>query len=386
MDGLLNGFGVYLLESQKKVLQSGGIWLSNEQLVPTAGAMALTAVLAGWALPKLRDASSKVDLPGMGVFRAIPPALGALVSVSCLSNVLGLDLATLSDVAAPHTFDGGMASLPHWPPQLPPSLFDPSSLSAVAPTAFSVALIGVLETLLATRLVDDAIASDNRIFNTNTNGAANNNNSNNNDDDNSMSSFQDMEDDEVTLTEDDTTIAMDTSSSNSDANVVCLGLGVGNVLSASLGGFGGCGLLPQTILSTQSGGRTALSGLSYAVALALSTVVAGPLIGEIPRGVVAGLMVVVASNTIQWKGTQSTLTDALVPQTNINGDNINGDNNDEGKTSIPITNSQRANALALAVASIICYKGEFGIGVLLAASICAAGVAMDEKTQDSYDS
>lgn len=317
MDGFLNGFGVYLVELQKKVLQTHGEWLPDTQLAQTAGAMALTAFLASWALPKLRDAAPE-DIPGVGVFRAIPPALGALVFVSIASHALGLPLATLSDIAAPHTFDGGLSSLPHLPEELP--TLDASLLSAILPTAASIAVIGVLETLLAARLVDDAIEAENP------NG-------------------------EVTTT------------STDNADGACIALGAGNVLSAAFGGFGGCGLLPQTILNTQSGGRTVVSGLSYCAALIASTVVAAPLIGEIPRASIGGLMLVVAYNTVQWRGTSKTLTAAF-----------------EEQSAAPL-----ANAFALLVASVVCYEGEFGIGVLLGAAICAAGAAVDNKDDSTLD-
>jgi len=70
-------------------------------------------------------------------------------------------------------------------------------------------------------------------------------------------------------------------------------------VSCLFGGFGGCGLIPNTLLNLQSGGRGTLSGLSYAVALALFTLLAAPLIGSIPLASLAGVMLTVGISTVQ---------------------------------------------------------------------------------------
>ena len=47
--------------------------------------------------------------------------------------------------------------------------------------------------------------------------------------------------------------------SEGDNNWLLGGLAMGNLASAALGGFGGCGLIPQTLLNAQSGGSVAPS-------------------------------------------------------------------------------------------------------------------------------
>eukprot|EP00548_Thalassiothrix_antarctica_P002122 CAMPEP_0194131928 /NCGR_PEP_ID=MMETSP0152-20130528/2541_1 /TAXON_ID=1049557 /ORGANISM="Thalassiothrix antarctica, Strain L6-D1" /LENGTH=533 /DNA_ID=CAMNT_0038826823 /DNA_START=268 /DNA_END=1869 /DNA_ORIENTATION=- len=370
MNGLLNGFGVYLVTLQRKVLlQEGGIWIQDEQLLlNTVGAMLATAILAGFVLPKLKESATNNEIPGGVIFSVVPPTLGALVFVSVMSNLLGLDLATLSDVVPPHTFDGGLSSLPKWPPQLPIADDFQSSLMTVAPTAFSIALIGVLETLLAARLVEDAITSDNN------NNVSSNNNKNkdealiSSDESNIIDGMEYEWIDDGKKSKDDAVVA-----NKNKNNIACIGLGAGNVLSSTLGGIGGCGLLPQTILNIKSGGRTSISGFSYATALILCTVVAAPLIGMIPRAAIGGLMLVVAYNTIQWKETQTIIGEATTVTTSGEKSEIDND------SITNISSAAQANAIALVVSSIICYKGEYGIGVLLGAIICAIGKSLDDE-------
>ena len=65
-------------------------------------------------------------------------------------------------------------------------------------------------------------------------------------------------------------------------------IGLGNAVSALMGGFGGCGLIPNTVLNARAGGKGALSAIGYAVFLSLAVVTAAPAIGSIPLAALAG--------------------------------------------------------------------------------------------------
>ena len=54
------------------------------------------------------------------------------------------------------------------------------------------------------------------------------------------------------------------------------------------GGFGGCGLIPNTLLNGTSGGEGYASSFSYSGFLALFVVVFAPIIGKIPMASLAG--------------------------------------------------------------------------------------------------
>ena len=59
-------------------------------------------------------------------------------------------------------------------------------------------------------------------------------------------------------------------------------------VSALFGGFGGCGLIPNTLLNGTSGGEGYASSFSYSLFLALFVVVFAPIIGKIPMASLAG--------------------------------------------------------------------------------------------------
>jgi len=83
-------------------------------------------------------------------------------------------------------------------------------------------------------------------------------------------------------------------------NRAMIGLGVGNFMSSLFGGFGGCGLIPNTLLNNSSGGRGYVSGYAYSICTALAVLLFSPLLGKIPMAALAGLMFTVAANTGEW--------------------------------------------------------------------------------------
>merc|ERR1719201_2287416 len=90
-----------------------------------------------------------------------------------------------------------------------------------------------------------------------------------------------------------------------------IAMAVGNALSGLIGGFGGCGLIPQTVLNMKSGGGGPLSSAVYAVSMALFVLVFAPLVAQIPQAALAGLMITVAISTIQWDVSLSFLKGAF---------------------------------------------------------------------------
>lgn len=228
------------------------------------------------------------------VTSAVPPSLAALVLTTAGARALSLPLATLSSSAAEGTFAGGLAVLPSLAPLPDLSV---TAVTAVGGVALSIALISVLETLLAAKVLDsrggasggdDAAAQGG--------GAADRN---------------------------------------------CLAMAGGNLASALLGGFGGCGLIPQTVLNAQSGGRGRLSALAYALSMGGFVVAAAPLVGAVPVAALAGIMMTVGATTIQWAPTRAALADARTSRTHVPG------------------------LAALALATVVCFKVDMAAGIVL---------------------
>jgi len=77
--------------------------------------------------------------------------------------------------------------------------------------------------------------------------------------------------------------------------------GLANLINGFFGGMGGDAMVGQSIINTQSGGRTRLSGLVAGVGLLLFLLYASPLVNAIPLASLVGLMFMVVISTFQWE-------------------------------------------------------------------------------------
>ena len=86
-----------------------------------------------------------------------------------------------------------------------------------------------------------------------------------------------------------------------DPNRELLAQGMGNVITGFLRGLPGAGATPSTVANIRAGGATILSGV-IAVAILVAMVLSlGEYVGSIPNAVLAGLLVKVAIDTIDWR-------------------------------------------------------------------------------------
>jgi len=196
ISGFLNTFALFLVQSQLKVFKYGGAFLPQADLI-NAIAVAATCAFSIKVIPLLT--------------KKIPAALGGLLISTALVKVLNLPVQTLQDLAAKSgskdIFAGGLSSLPSL--SLPAIPQDFGTLQALLPAAIGIALISVIETLLAAKIAARSQGDKD---------------------------------------------------SNVDPDQLMVGLGVGNAASSLIGGIGGCGLIPNTILNLSTGGKGSLSG------------------------------------------------------------------------------------------------------------------------------
>jgi SulP family sulfate permease len=75
---------------------------------------------------------------------------------------------------------------------------------------------------------------------------------------------------------------------DAQADRAAVAVGLGNFASAMFGGFGGCGLIPNTLLNSRNGGLSYVSSLAYALSLALCVILFAPVIGRIPMAALSG--------------------------------------------------------------------------------------------------
>ncbi|NNC13644.1 SulP family inorganic anion transporter [Planctomonas sp. JC2975] len=171
--------------------------------------------------------------------KAVPAPLVAIVLVTAAAFVFGLNVPTVGDEGS---VSGGLPGLTAW--TVP---FDLHTLRIVAPTAFAAALVGLLESLLTAKLVDEL-----------------------------------------------------TDSRSSKARE-SLGLGVANILAGLWGGVAGCAMIGQTVVNVQIGrARTRVSTLVAGLFLLLLVAVLSPVMAAIPMAALAAVMMVVALRTIDW--------------------------------------------------------------------------------------
>ncbi|MDJ0738960.1 MAG: SulP family inorganic anion transporter [Gammaproteobacteria bacterium] len=84
------------------------------------------------------------------------------------------------------------------------------------------------------------------------------------------------------------------------ANKELFGQGVGNLASGLFGGIPGAGATMGTVVNIQTGGRSALSGLTRALLLMVVVLWAAELTANIPLAVLAGIALKVGVDIIDW--------------------------------------------------------------------------------------
>ncbi|MEM6598864.1 MAG: SulP family inorganic anion transporter [Cyanobacteria bacterium P01_D01_bin.36] len=85
-----------------------------------------------------------------------------------------------------------------------------------------------------------------------------------------------------------------------DSDRELIGQGLGNILSGFVGGLPGAGATMRTVINVKSGGETPLSGMVHACLLAAVLLGAGPLTEQIPKAVLAGILIKVGIDIIDW--------------------------------------------------------------------------------------
>lgn len=187
--------------------------------------------------------------------KAIPAPLIAIVLLTLFTVTSGQLLPTVGD-------EGSMSGgLPGFTQLLVP--LNLQTLAIIWPCALSIAFVGLMESLLTARLVDD-----------------------------------------LTVTP-------------SNKNRESTGLGVANILAGFYGGIAGCAMIGQTIVNVEMGkGRSRISTFAAGLVLLLLVTGLSEVMAEIPMSVLAGIMVIVAVKTFSWHSIQpATLTKLPVTET-----------------------------------------------------------------------
>lgn len=87
-----------------------------------------------------------------------------------------------------------------------------------------------------------------------------------------------------------------------NSNQELIGQGIGNIAAAFIAGLPGAGATMRTVINANSGGKTKLSGLIAALLLLAILLGLGPLVGQVPNAVLAGILLTVGISIIDYKG------------------------------------------------------------------------------------
>lgn len=111
------------------------------------------------------------------------------------------------------------------------------------------------------------------------------------------------------------TIVDDLTDTTSDANRECKGQGVANIASGLMGGMAGCAMIGQSVINIKSGGRGRLSSLLAGVYLLLMVVFLADILTIIPMAALVAVMIMVSIGTFDWSSIKKLKT--LPISTNI---------------------------------------------------------------------
>ena len=86
-----------------------------------------------------------------------------------------------------------------------------------------------------------------------------------------------------------------------DSNTELFGQGIANIVSPFFGGIPATGAIARTMTNINNGGRTPIAGIIHAVVLLLVLLFLGKLVGLIPMPCLAAVLVMVAYNMSGWR-------------------------------------------------------------------------------------
>ena len=217
--GFVNALAILIFMAQLPQLDPAMPGVSWITYAMVAGALAII-----YLLPRLTT--------------AVPSPLVAIIVLGSLSIALNLPVNTVGD----------MGDIPEGLPALvlPDVPLTWETFLIIAPYSATMAAVGLIESLLTARIVDD-----------------------------------------MTHT-------------GSDKRRETWGQGVANLGAALVGGMGGCAMIGQSVINVTSGGRGRLSTFVAGLTLLVLLWLLGPIVGQIPMPALVAVMIMVSIGTFSW--------------------------------------------------------------------------------------
>jgi high affinity sulfate transporter 1 len=191
--------------------------------------------------------------------KVVPSPLVAIITITVIAVMTGSGVRTIGDM-------GELSqTLPFF--LIPDIPFNFETLQIIFPYSLSIAIVGLVESLLTASIVDDMT---------------------------------------------DTT---------SDKNKEARGQGIANIVSGFFGGMAGCAMIGQSVINVKSGGRGRLSALVAGVFLMVLIILLNDFLVQIPMAALVGVMVMVSIGTFDWSSIKNIhkapLSDTIVMLTTV---------------------------------------------------------------------
>lgn len=187
-------------------------------------------------------------------FKTIPAPLIAIIILTAIYMYTGANIRTVGDLGSI------TRAFPHF--LIPDVPFNVETFKIIFPFSLSMAVVGLVESLLTAKIVDDA------------------------------------------------------TDSYSNKNKESRGQGIANVITGLFGGMGGCAMIGQSIINVRSGANSRLSTFTAGIVLIFLIIVLGDIVVQIPMPILAGIMIMVSVGTFDWQSfkyiKQAPKSDAVV--------------------------------------------------------------------------
>ena len=226
-------------------------FVSKSVVTGFVNALAILIFLA--QLPELRNVTWHVyALTASGlviiyllprITTVLPSPLVTIVVLTAITMWFGIDVRTVGD----------MGELPNTLPifLIPDIPFTLETLQIIFPYSLTLAVVGLLESLMTASIVDDMTDTP------------------------------------------------------SNKNRESMGQGIANVATGFLGGMAGCAMIGQSVINVKAGGRGRLSTLCAGVFLLILIVFLGDWVSQIPMAAVVAVMIMVSISTFDWQSVKN---------------------------------------------------------------------------------
>lgn len=223
-------FGLSISDIPSEFLPKWGTYIQNlDTINPYAAAIAIGTIL--------------VTIYTKHVLRKIPGSFIAIILMTLATAIFKLPVSSIGSVYGdlPTSINLSMPS------------FDLGNFSQYIAPAFTIALLGAIESLLSAVVADGMISGNHR------------------------------------------------------SNTELIAQGIANMASAIFGGIPATGAIARTATNVKNGGRTPIAGMVHALTLLLIVLFFGKWAVQIPLACLAGILVVVAYNMSEWRSFYSIL-------------------------------------------------------------------------------